>query len=597
MKDLVVGARGKSAGVDQDPNRETAGEDRADLHAFVERYRAFLLTAVVLCAVTMQVSFVPARPLALDSSQVLYLASEFVGKGILPVHGILNSLRAYNPPFFVWLYLPPMLLAHDPSWVLVVPALFLHVLALIFIYALGRRYFGTKAGLTGAALYAFSEGGMYFGQSSWAQGLLPPLYVLFIFLLFQWLLGGKGWCVALLLPLASWTSGLHWAGLLLFAVLAALVLLFRPRIHAPSVVAGSLIALSLWVPYLGFEQERAFVDVRALLLGPLDAPAAEGISLFCDLQSKNAVPVEAPSQAPPTDQQQAPDGLKAALESSSPRLYKALCLVCQYSRHISSKAAPAVRGMVRALSVNFRSSSFSSSPGCAGQHALYLVETGLFLAGLGVLLCRVGIKRSASPAECLLLSCFLLPAVLQNLSPHNTLTRPDVSWLLYGPQMLMTAYGCTVLGRRWLRVGSVLVCAAVLLLIGSAAHTAWERISPWSSDPSNPQRQMVAWIAQDLLSQGRRQAAIRYDLLQDAPQLCWVVSYAALEDTYYIGAEHDYLLFTMYGVENTAKSPDGWASAPDYVVLRPEGLSRYAAGQGRMQARHFGGYVVLKSLE
>ena len=169
----------------------------------IERHEKLLIVSLVVLALAVQLPNVLVYGVGYDPAQVLYLAWDFIDEGIFPVHGILNSLGAYNPPFFVWLYLLPMMLTRDHGWVLTLPALSLHILAILILYRLGRRYFNPGLGLAAAALYAFSPLGLYFGNSSWAQGLLSPLYVLMVLFMSEWLLECKSWYVALLLPFSS----------------------------------------------------------------------------------------------------------------------------------------------------------------------------------------------------------------------------------------------------------------------------------------------------------------------------------------------------------------------------------------------------------
>lgn len=551
----------------------------------LKRLEKLAIVGVIILAVVAQLSYIPFYPVKFDQSQVLYLAWDFVTKGILPIHGILNSLRAYNPPFFVWLYILPMMLTQDPSWVLILPALLLHVLALVVLYSLGRRYFGPRAGLVAATLYAFSERGLYFGHASWAQGLLAPSYVLMVFCLFRWLLEGNSWYGVLLAPLAAWITGVHWGGALTVGVLLLLPLLFRARLQPVPIIIGVLIALALWAPYLNFEQDRTFADVRALVQGRLPVPKPEEIAPFCHQEAMNQEQIKSFQT-----EQGSMSRWKDAVRSEWPVVYAVL-----------SKVSVSSWGMIRALSTNLHWSALQPSfPGSPQERTLYLVETAFFLIGVigvGVLLYRLGIQRTATPAERLLFLSLFLPTLLQNLSPYTALSRPDVSWLFYGPQVLIIAYACVV--PRWARTRAVqtLLLVGLAMLIILVSHNAWGRISLALRDTPNPQRQMVAWIAEDLTGQGQQQASIRYDLLQDRPEWCWIVSRSTLEENCYIGTQHDYLLLTLHGIRNTEKAPDGWAWDPDYIVLFPEGIHRYDLAQGMYQVMDFKSYVVLKVLE
>ena len=251
--------------------------------------------------------------------------------------------------------------------------------------------------------------------------------------------------------------------------------------------------------------------------------------------------------------------------------------------------------MIRVLSVNFHWSPSQPSPGSIQQKMVYFAGTASFLVGLGVLLYRLGIRRTASPAERLLLLSFLLPAMLQNLTPRGTMVRPDISWLFYGPQVLIIAYALTLPCWAKARVVQVAVWVTVGLLIVPSVYKVWEwPVAPALRGEGCLQCRMAAWIAEDLTALGRKEASIRYDYLRESPEQCWKVSFATLGDTYYFGAENDYLLLTLYGIRNTSKAPDGWAADPDYIVVIPEGLHRYDQDRKRYQVVEFGQLIVLK---
>jgi 4-amino-4-deoxy-L-arabinose transferase-like glycosyltransferase len=545
-----------------------------------------LILAILVIVIIVQLSYVPSYNVKFDQSQVLYLARDLAVKGDFPVHGILNSRRAYNPPFFVWLYLLPQILHCDPSLVLILPALVLHVVAIYLLYLLGLRYFNLKVGLAAAVLYAFSTRGLYFGHASWAQALLSPFYVLMTFFLYEWLLKGKAWYLTVLVPLAAWITGIHWGGALTLGVLFFIPFLFRPRFQGCQIVAGGLIALALWMPYLNFEKDRAFADIRAIIEGPLPSETPEVISPLSSIQRGPTRPdVGSPGKKSEFGQ------LKSRIRSKWPLGYQVL-------KEIFKKGLFACRGMMGALVVNFHWSPFKASAlGSFKAQALYFIEVTFFMLGLTLLVHRKLIGKSATPEEYLLLLTFLVPALLQNLSSYDTVRRPDISWLFYGPQVLIVAYGFSRLPWVRLKGRQALVVMGLTLLIGVECHGTVTRLSSTWGGTLNYQRRMVNWIGEDVLSQGRKETAIRYDFLRDMPQWRWILGYSSLKDSYYVGTQHDYLLEHLYGIRNKGKAPDGWTDNPDYIVLFSKGLKRYEPDRGEYAEKDFGNYAVLKALK
>ncbi|MGQ9652435.1 MAG: glycosyltransferase family 39 protein, partial [Thermodesulfobacteriota bacterium] len=126
----------------------------------------FAFLVLLFLALAVPLAQIPSYPVKFDQAQVLSLARGALTDGLVPVHGILNSLKAYNPPFFVWLYILPMAMTEDPSMQLVLRALVLHAASMVILFLLGERYIGPRAGLAAAAVYAFSPQGLYFGPQA-----------------------------------------------------------------------------------------------------------------------------------------------------------------------------------------------------------------------------------------------------------------------------------------------------------------------------------------------------------------------------------------------------------------------------------------------
>ncbi len=539
-----------------------------------------VMTVIALAAI-LPLAALPAYVLDADTAQVLYLARDFAMRGIFPVHGILNSQAAYNPPHFVWLYLLPTLaLPHAPALATLLPAVVLNALSLYLLYRLGQRHINRRAGLIAAVLYAFSPLGLIAGSSDWAQYLLPHFFVLTAFCLSEWLVDGRKWSVAVLLPLLAWTTGVHWGGTIAIGATLILVLLFRPRLAIAPVTIGLLAAIALWLPYLSFEAGRGFADITAV--APFDPSPPGRVPADCQ-QSPTLAALASHLTAPA----ELLGCLKGVIYTRSPFLYRAL-------RLIGKTALTAPAALLQALLVNYHWYPYvlgRHGPGV--QWGRYLLSLGFLGLGVGTLLRHV-LQKRAGDSERLLLWGFAVPLLLQSLTPYNALERPDITWLFYGTQVLVTAYALTT--PHWmhstLAKGLLKISLAALILL--PFRSAWGGFAALLEGRQSDQQRVVASIAADVLASGRHEAAIRYDFLPEHPDWRWLADFHAYDPYYRIGAEYDYLLEALYGVRNTSQAPDGMAQHPDYVVLEARGLRRYCPCTGDYEVLELGYYTVIK---
>lgn len=537
---------------------DTGKPDRCDRGVKASRVAGVI---VFIAALLIQLQSIPGYTPDYDQAHVLSVGRDFVEHGVFPDHGSRNSLRAFNPPIFPWLFIPPMMFTSNVSVILIFPALLLHSLALFALYRTASTYFHPTAGVLSITLYAFSIQGLYFGHSSWQQGLLAPLYTLLLSCFFRWLLDDRPSYSAVALFLCSVITGVHWGGILTFGVFGILAGLNRRNLQPIRLVVGGFLAALIWLPYLRFENGRGYANIKAFLRQtPIAAPAPSEVTSLC----------------PPEDQQgtDAP-GLKGKLKKSlaeSAILYEA----ARRFYHILQ----GIPGAVRALYVNFHWDPHKGSKGPLPYLLMFVMQAGVFLLALAWLGLKILWRKESKPSERLLVLVFALPAVLQNLSGYwtSSLKRPDVSWMFYGPQMMIIAHGLTAtrFGRTgWVRLGVPLLLAVWVgwILFTTIPATAM-RVAKGEPSP----RMLVAdSIADDLATEGRREASIRYDFLPENPEWCWVVSFGALDSRYSLGAAFDYLLESVHGVRNTHPTPDGMAPDPDYVVVYPAGLKRNLA--------------------
>lgn len=489
------------------------------------------------------IALVPTNSAFYDAVQVLYLLKRSIAAGVIPVHGILNSQMLYNPPFFVWHYYLPAWFTADPGLVFIIPNLIAQLTTIGLLYLIGRDYFRPTTGLVAATIYAFSPLGLEFGRVGWAYAHAAPLYVAIVFCLFRWLISNRNGYIVPLIVLCGWVTGVHLAGALSFFVVGSAVLVRRTLPPVRPLLLGVGLMLLVWLPFLGFQVQRNFVDIIGLVQPRSDLPDPTELSLLCPPDWDATIP-------------------KAKLSEG-----------VTFDRFLSS--------LHRASYIPYN----AFAPWTLDERILALVLAPVFYVALGMLLWR-SVRRTATPAEQLLLIVMVVPLVLQSLTPFHAEERPDVTWIWFGVQTLVLGYALTVPHVMQTRPAQIAVLIALSVMISFHSYQIGLVLHAWVRGDLYDRRQEVAdVIAADAAQRGLEQVAIRYDLVRDDPFECLGIRMNTISDTTYTGNEFDYYLEYMHQLSNTAKARDGWVETPDYVVARATSpaAAAYTADPARYQ--------------
>jgi hypothetical protein len=188
-------------------------------------------------------------------------AQALIESGTLPDRGDISSYDSYSPPGTAYLMVPGLLLTRDARLQRVPGDALVFAGTILLLYVVVVPILGRGIGLTAAAATALSSLGY--------QGIYPighPIFVLgALVALSAWVNGRRRW--ALPLALLSLAAGLYAdLGIMPFVlVVAAVWLIFRPKIWWPGVAVMAVIAGLLWLPYLRFEARRGFSDLASIL--------------------------------------------------------------------------------------------------------------------------------------------------------------------------------------------------------------------------------------------------------------------------------------------------------------------------------------------
>lgn len=175
-------------------------------------------------------------------------------------------------PFYYYLITPFLLLwNYDPVGPAIMVALF-GVATVFLIYIVGKKFFGTIAGLFAAALYSVSPLVLAHSHSSWNPNILPFFSLLVVYTTFIAVTAQKSWKYFLIIGILLGISlQLHYLALFLAILIAAYIFITQKNKKDSislltkkylAIIAGTIISLS---PFFLFELRHDFLNTRGIL--------------------------------------------------------------------------------------------------------------------------------------------------------------------------------------------------------------------------------------------------------------------------------------------------------------------------------------------
>lgn len=223
----------------------------------------WLLGGTFLAAFAVRLWRVDGAEFGIDATTLLWMARDALAGGYLPDHGLVSSLRAFQPPGYVWMVLPAVWVGGGQPVVVMAWLALLDAAGITLLVWAVRRQAGLRLALLVAALLATSP----FDAAMTADIWHPSLYVGAVSLLLAALLrlrsGGSRWWVVVPVALPCLYALIHYSGL---ALAPAVLLLPRRRWRAfllPAALALVVVLLA-WLPFLAFEHGRGWADLSGV---------------------------------------------------------------------------------------------------------------------------------------------------------------------------------------------------------------------------------------------------------------------------------------------------------------------------------------------
>jgi 4-amino-4-deoxy-L-arabinose transferase-like glycosyltransferase len=222
------------------------------------------LMTIMLLAAYLRLSNLELTEFKLDEAHVCSKAAEFLASGRPPLVGIGSSVGAANPPLFIYLTAIPVSLSRNPAVIAGFIAL-LNVGAVLGCYLLTREHFGEKVALIATLLFAVSPWAVFYSRKIWAQDLLPPFVGLFFAAIFSTIVKRRPRQLILVFLWLACLIQLHLSALALIPLVALFLLVFRSRIRVVPLLAGLLVFVLIFAPYIYYEATHGWINLRTFI--------------------------------------------------------------------------------------------------------------------------------------------------------------------------------------------------------------------------------------------------------------------------------------------------------------------------------------------
>ena len=253
----------------------------------------------LVCALGLALSFQGWRSRMPDPKDWIFdieSTRELIAHGRIPEHGTVTSYFSYAPPGTPWLFIPGILLFHDPRLAYLPASALLYIATLGGVFLLGRSYFGLRAATLAAVAYGLSQPALEL-TSVPAPRAHPFFYLAMVYCMGRWVSrrDARGLAAALVICALGLLVFLEMAPLIF--IVPAVWLVWRPPIRTGPLALAALVVLLVWFPYLRFEAGRHFEDVRSQVQRKTLERPLQHARTWCDSSVvlppvSNAAPVE-----------------------------------------------------------------------------------------------------------------------------------------------------------------------------------------------------------------------------------------------------------------------------------------------------------------
>ncbi|MSQ23610.1 MAG: hypothetical protein EXR58_03515 [Chloroflexi bacterium] len=198
-----------------------------------------------------------------EQTAMLDKAAALVDHGEIPLTtGLLFTIGVRHTPLVAFLLAIPMLISKDPVWISGFQA-GLDVVAIGFVFLIGRSFGGLRCGFAAALLYAVSPAAVNYSRLIWAPDYLPFLGAVAMWGTVSFVRGGDHRRLAIAVFVACLGTELHPSAAVLLLVPAVAAARRRQDLRwRPFAIALAAFSL-LTAPYVVLQMTTAWSDIPA----------------------------------------------------------------------------------------------------------------------------------------------------------------------------------------------------------------------------------------------------------------------------------------------------------------------------------------------
>ncbi|MCA9894551.1 MAG: glycosyltransferase family 39 protein [Anaerolineae bacterium] len=548
----------------------------------------------------------------IDMVPVVMRGSDWLAGGPFPAFGTLSSVAAYNMPMLVWLNLPMLIVTGNPFWAMLLTGILWNALSTWAVFRLGTDLFGLRTGLAAAALFAFHETSIAGTYTAWAQLFLPGFFAMTLLCLWRWIATERGFYLALSGIIATAAFMTHFGAVLLYPAMLVIALLVRARWQWRGLLIGAAVVMVMLAPYLLFEADRDFADVRAFFAKePLVGQQSLDDAAYLKPESG---PIAPPYDGPASAEASGPD-------TSSPKRASEVIeqASAPVSRSTAERALDFLVSVPEQIRIAFWLAFQGQAPGwgslsgiaIAINHAVSAIFVGGSLWAIGRylwLLKKRGLRQFSVilierwAGRVLILLIFLLVIAAGFIATRT----PPWEQPTYYPgfisiQLIIVAATLDAFFSRLMTSNRTQNMALIIAVALAASVGGMDRIGRIMTYDDSVHTPLNGWLyrhveaAVDYIAedwQGGNSLVISYDLMPEMRNYWWIIPWSRTDPAYTMGLPYDYLLDYLHGLTNTNTNPIGWADDADYIVVWEPGLERHDLSQ--YDVAQFGTIYVLK---
>ncbi|MGI8893992.1 MAG: glycosyltransferase family 39 protein [Bacteroidia bacterium] len=199
-----------------------------------------------------------------DEARNSFKALKLVEEGEIPLTSSISSTGINEPPVFMYLLSLPFIFSTSPVFATGFIAL-MNVAAIVILFFLIKNYFSVQAALISVALYAVNPWQVLFSRKMWTQNLLAPFVILFIYLILEAVIKKKKEYIIYSLLILGIILQLHLSAIYFVALAGLIIILYYKDVKINYLIAGIVLCLITFIPYLIFQINNNFADLHTIL--------------------------------------------------------------------------------------------------------------------------------------------------------------------------------------------------------------------------------------------------------------------------------------------------------------------------------------------